>query len=134
MALLALSAPATSLAGVSGLTIPASGTSLATFTGFTVPNNGLVAVIVFVGASGAGNLQFLTQRGASQPAAIAVANSTNYIFGPFDPNLYSDVNGLLNATLSVVTGNSVNAYVLPTTAGFRATHNPFENNLTFADS
>lgn len=134
MSLLALSAPATTLGGISGLSVPASGTALTGNTGFTVPNNGTVMVIVFVGASGAGNLQFLTQRGASQPAAIAVSNSTNYVFGPFDPNLYSDVNGLLNATLSVVTGNSVSAYVLASTVGFRATHNPFENVLTAADS
>lgn len=134
MSVVALSAPSTTLGGVGGLAIPASGTTLAGNTGFTVPNNGAVYVIVFVGASGAGNVQFLTQRGANQPAAVAVSNSTNYIFGPFDPALYSDGSGLLNATVSVVTGNSVSAFVWPTQLGFRGVHNPFENTLTAADS
>jgi len=134
MTTLALTAPATTFGGVSGLAIAASGTSLATFAGFSVPNNGAVMLIVWVGASGAGNLQFLTQRGQTQPAAIAVANSTNYIFGPFDPALYSDGGGLLQATISVVTGNSVAAYALASTASFRAVHNPFQNVLTSADS
>lgn len=134
MSVVALSAPSTAFGGLSGLAIPASGTTLAGNTGFTVPNNGLVMIVAFIGASGAGNWQFLTQRGASQPAAIAVSNSTNYIFGPFDPVLYSDSAGLLNVTTSVVTGNSVAAYVLQSTASFRAVHNPFQNNLTLPDS
>lgn len=116
----------------------AAETSLATFTGFQFPNNpaGLVVVHLVVGASGAGNVTFTAQQG-SQPAAIAVANSSAYFFGPFDPSVYSDPTGTVFATISVVTGNSVGVYLLGSPGltllttfggnqGNRALHNPFE--------
>ena len=125
------------LTAATGLTAAAE-TSLATFTGFQFPNNpaGLVVVHVVVGASGTGSLQFIAQQG-SNPAAITVANSSGYFFGPFDPSIYSDPTGTVFATISVVTGNSVGVYLLGNPGnsllttfggnqGNRALHNPLE--------
>ena len=125
MTLLALSAPATSITGppggggITGITLPAAETSLGSNTGFTVPNNGAVLVRVVIGSAGAGTIQFICQKtieGVSLPLTAfqqSLSNSTVYIFGPFRPSEFNDVNGLLNANLSVVTGNSVGAYILP---------------------
>lgn len=125
--LLALAAPTTAITGppggggITGIVLPAAETSLGTNTGFTVPNNGAVLVRVVVGAAGTGTIQFVCQKtieGVSlQLTAFqqTLANSTVYIFGPFRPSEFNDVNGLLNANLSVVTGNSVGAYILPGT-------------------
>jgi hypothetical protein len=129
MAPLALAAPVTAISGppgggaIAGTVLPAAETSLATFTGFSVPNNGAVLVRVVVGAAGTGNLNFVIQRqiaGASFVTATnfqqVVANSTVYIYGPFPPSIFNDANGLLQATISVVTGNSVGVYQLPGSA------------------
>lgn len=125
MSLLALSAPVNSISGppggggITGVTLPASETALTGNTGFTVPNNGAVLVRVVIGASGAGTIQFVCQKtveGVLMPLTAfqqSLANSTVYIFGPFRPSEFNDANGLLNANLSVVTGNSVGAYILP---------------------
>ena len=125
MALLALSAPSTAIAGppggggITGLILPAAETALTGFTGFTVPNNGSVLVRVVIGAAGAGTIQFVCQKsieGVAMPLTAfqqSLANSTVYLFGPFRPSEFNDVNNLLNANLSVVTGNSVGAYILP---------------------
>jgi hypothetical protein len=99
-------------------------------TGFTFPNTpaGLVIVRFVTGSGGTGSLQFIATVGAN-PAAITVANSTTYLFGPFDPAVYSSVAGIVTATISNYTVNSVGVYILPASvpvAGFRATHNPLE--------
>ena len=125
MTLLALAAPVTAIAGppggggITGVVLPAAETAIGANTGFTVPNNGAVLVRVVVGSAGAGNIQFICQKlieGVLMPVTAfqqALANSTVYLFGPFRPSEFNDVNGLLNANLSVVTGNSAGAYILP---------------------
>jgi hypothetical protein len=132
------------LTAASGL-LPASETALTGFTGFQFPNNpaGLVIVHLVVGSAGTGSLQFIAQVG-SNPAAITVANSSSYLFGPFDPSIYSDPTGTVFATLSVVTGNSVGIYLLNNPGqtlltafgqneGFRALHNPLEMTVGATD-
>jgi hypothetical protein len=128
MAVLALAAPVTYIGSASG---PQPGAAIVTpnilpaaepgvltgMTGWTFPNNGAVLVRLVVGAAGAGNVTFLTQRtiesfGATV-GAIAVANSTNYIWGPFSPGDFNDANGLVNINISVVAGNTVGVYILP---------------------
>lgn len=114
MALLALPAASTYLQMPPGaaapIAFPAAGTSLATFTGFTFPNDENTIVVVFVGAAGTGTIQFVPAVG-SAPAALTLANSTNYIFGPI-PSAYNNATGLVTANLSVVTGNSVSVFKL----------------------
>jgi len=82
-----------------------------------VPNNGTAMVRLVVGASGAGTVTLATQRlieGSPGPGVtFAVANSTTYIWGPFSSIDFNDINGLLQFTISVVTGNTVGAYQLP---------------------
>jgi hypothetical protein len=128
MAVLALAAPVTQIGSASGSTpgagivtpniLPAAEAGVLTGnTGFTFPNNGAVLLRLCVGVAGAGNVTFLTQRtiesfGATIPP-IAVVNSTNYLWGPFSPADFNDVNGLFNANISVVTGNTVGVYQLP---------------------
>ena len=110
------------VAGVSplagGLVLPtAEAQSLATFTGFAVPNNGTAMVRLVVGAAGAGTVTLAVQRllegSASPGVTFAVVNSTNYLWGPFSPADFNDINGLLQFSITVVTGNSVGAYQLP---------------------
>lgn len=129
MARVALAAPTVNIGSASG-SVPGAAVvtpnilptsepqSLATFTGFTFPNNGAVLLRLCVGASGAGNVTFFLQRTVESFSAtianIAVANSTNYIWGPFSPGDFNDANGLFNADISVVTGNTVGVYILPT--------------------
>jgi hypothetical protein len=126
MTTLALAAPTTALSGppggggIAGIVLPASEAgSLATFAGFSVPNNGAVLVRVCIGAAGTGTIAFIEQKtieGAVIAATVfsqVVANSTAYIFGPFRPSEFNDANGLLQATITVVTGNTVGVYILP---------------------
>jgi len=120
-----------------GSSLPAGETSLAGMTGFTFVNIPNAVIRLITGASGACNVQFLISqvaklKGVAQPAAIAVANSKEVLFGPFDPTIYNAApTGLVTATISVVTGNSVGVYLQPlATAGQVLTtsslHNPFE--------
>jgi hypothetical protein len=126
MALLALTAPVNAITGppggggITGIVLPAAEAGVLTgFTGFTMPNNGAALVRIVVGAAGTGTIQFVCQKsieGVLLPLTAfqqTLANSTVYIFGPFRPSEFNDANGLLNANLSVVTGNTVGAYVLP---------------------
>jgi hypothetical protein len=119
---------------LAGTVLPAAETALTGKTGFQFQNNpaGAVVVRIVVGASGAGNLQLVAATGA-QPSVVALANSTTYIFGPFDPAVFSSPTGLVQATLTVVTGNSVGIYLLPGQTGFRALHNPFESVVGASD-
>jgi hypothetical protein len=107
------------LAGPSGLTLPTSGAqTLATFTGVQFVNSGMVFLVAYIGVAGAGNVQSNIGRkvqGQAYPAATiqaAVANSTNYIFGPWSAADFtqSDGSGLAYIDFSVVTGNSVTLY------------------------
>lgn len=117
MTTLALPAASVNLgSGITGFTIPAAETALASNTGFSIPNDGRTVIHICVGASGAGNLSMVIQRQVEgvTPAAVVVAlsNSTQYLFGPFSVQDFNDVNGLLQCTLSVQTGNSVGGYHL----------------------
>jgi hypothetical protein len=109
------------LAGPSGLTLPAAGAqSLATFSGVNFVNNGSVFLVVYVGAAGAGNIQSNIGRkvqGQTYPATtlqVALSNSTNYLFGPWSVNDFTqtDGTGLTWIDFSVITGNSVTLYQL----------------------
>jgi hypothetical protein len=125
MTVLALAAPVNSITGppggggIAGIVLPAAETALTGNTGFTFPNNGAVLVRVVVGAAGTGTIQFVCQKtieGVLLPVTAfqqTIANSTVYIYGPFRPSEFNDVNGLVNANLSVVTGNSAGVYILP---------------------
>jgi hypothetical protein len=125
MTVLALANPVTSITGppggggIVGIVLPAAETAMAANTGFTVPNNGAIIVRVVIGAAGTGTIQFVCQKtieGVLLPITAfqqVLSNSTVYIFGPFRPSEFNDANGLLNANMSVPTGNSVGAYILP---------------------
>jgi len=138
MAVLALTAASVYISDVtlaSGVTLPASENALTGKTGVTFPNQpaGAVVLRVVVGGAGAGNVTVNGQN-KNPNKVIAVSNSTVYIFGPFDPALYSDQSGLVHVDFSVVTGNSVGVYRIPAIAGVVTTvgasstlHNPFES-------
>ena len=119
MTTLALAAPSVAIASGNalGTVLPAAETSMAANAGFSFPNNGGVLLRVVIGSAGAGNLSLVVQKTVEgqTPAAIvlALSNSTTYIFGPFSPSDFNDVNGLFQGLLSVPTGNSVGVYSLP---------------------
>jgi hypothetical protein len=107
------------LLGTAGLTLPATGTqTLATYTGVSFTNNGLMFLAVYVGSAGAGNLTEnfgpTTEGSVTAPVVHALANSTNYLFGPWSPTDFTatDGTGLTYLDFSVVTGNSVTLYQL----------------------
>lgn len=132
MANLALAAATLSIANTdfANTALPASETSLGANTGVTFPNDpdGLVVCRIVIGASGAGNATLLGNLGAAN-VVKALSNSTIYIWGPFDPAVYSNNAGLVQINFSVQTGNSVGVYLLPALhplASYRALHNPFQ--------
>lgn len=92
--------------------------SLATFTGVQFVNNGMMFLYITIGASGAGNLTLNFGRTVEGqvPAAfvLALANSTNYLLGPWSPTDFTarDGTGLTYFDFSVVTGNAVTLYQL----------------------
>jgi hypothetical protein len=100
--------------------LPASENTIAAGGGVTFPNNGAVLLRVVIGAAGTGTLSFLFERGvlgALVGTALfttsALANNGVFLFGPFQPSVYNDVNGNANFTMSVYTGNSAGIYFLP---------------------
>lgn len=100
--------------------LPASETSIAAGGGVTFPNNGAVLLRVVIGAAGTGTISFLFERGVlgaligtALYTSSALANNGIYLFGPFQPSVFNDTNGLVNFTMSVYTGNSAGAYFLP---------------------
>ena len=100
--------------GTTALTLGSSGTQALTgFTGVQFVNNGLMFLVVYTGASGAGNVTQNFGRtiegSIPAPKVQAISNSTNYILGPWSP---SDFTGLTYIDFSVVTGNSVTLYEL----------------------
>ena len=142
MALLALGTPTLYVVdyGFTGTSkvLPASETALSANTGCTFVNSPEDAVVlrVVVGASGAGNATVLGQNGVSNKV-VAVANSTIYLLGPFDPALYSNASGLVQVNFSVQTGNSVGVYILPhpnnVLTGYKSLHNPLEMTVGATD-
>jgi hypothetical protein len=100
--------------------LPASETSISAGGGVSFPNNGAVLLRVVIGAAGTGTLSFLNERptlgqlvGTVLFTTSALANNGIYIFGPFQPSIFNDVNGLAQFTMSVYTGNSAGVYFLP---------------------
>lgn len=100
--------------------LPASeATSIAAATGVTFPNNGAVLLRLVLGAI-TPTISFLFERGVlgqligtALTTSSALTSAGVYIFGPFQPSVYNDVNGLVNFTLSVYTGSSAGIYFLP---------------------
>lgn len=129
MTILALSAPSSFLAAspgggtISGLILPASEATSITGspTAITVPNNGAVLVRIVVAVSGTGTIQFIEQKSIAGATLAAtqfqqtLSNSTVYVFGPFAPSQFNDVNGLLNmqGTLLAASGNTIGVYSVP---------------------
>ena len=122
-----------------GAALPAAETALGANTGCTFVNSpsGLVVLRVVVGAAGAGNATVVKTNGGANTVK-AVANSTIYILGPFDPAVYSTASGLVEVDFSVQTGNSVGAYLIPHYSNvltpYRALHNPFQLTAGARDS
>lgn len=106
------------LTGTSALTLGTSGTPLTGNTGVQFANNGLLFLVVYTGASGAGNITQnfgRTVEGAiPAPKVQAIVNSTNYILGNWSPSDFTaqDGTGMTYLDFSVVTGNSVTLYQL----------------------
>lgn len=131
---------------VTACTSIASGSSF-TFAPTVMVNNVLTPVVlwVIVGASGAGNFVFTNTQTGGSNLTIAVANSSSYLLGPFDPAVYGASTGVVTCTPTVFTGNSVGAFLLaqPYTSGTlisglasgqqRALHNPLEQTAGTAD-
>jgi hypothetical protein len=121
MARTLLPAPTVNLSGGAnaGTILPATEpTNLTGFTGVNFVNNGAVVLRLVVGASGVGNITFnftrTTEGQLPAPFVVAVANSTTYLFGPFSPSDFNDVNGLIQIDKSgTVTGDSAGLYILP---------------------
>jgi hypothetical protein len=132
MAILALAAPVTpigSLAGSGGgptvatpNLLPAAETSMAANVGFSFPNNGAVILRVITGST-VGVLTFIPQRTVegNLPVGFVVSTtpglaiSSSYLWGPFSPADFNDVNGLFQATWTGFAGTaSVGVYQLPT--------------------
>lgn len=100
--------------------LPASETtSIAAGGGVTFPNNGAVLLRLVLGAI-TPTISFLFERGVlgqligqALTTSGALTSSGVYLFGPFQPSVYNDTNGLVNFTLSVYTGSSAGVYFLP---------------------
>jgi hypothetical protein len=86
--------------------------------GVQFTNNGEMFLAVYVGSSGACNFTQnfgRTIEGAiAAPVVVALADSTNYLFGPWSPSDFTaqDGSGLTYFDFSVLTGNSVTLYQL----------------------
>jgi hypothetical protein len=121
MTILSLTAPTLPIGGslTAGLVLPVSETNtfVAGNTGCSFANNGAILIRFVVGSSGTGTVSFNLQRTVEGqlPAAFTqvLANSTNYIFGPFSPSDFNDVNGLVQVTFPYASGNTVGLYTLP---------------------
>lgn len=104
--------------GTAGMTFAAAGaTSLATFTGVQFTWSPYLALYVSVGSSGAGNVTQQIGRKVQNIAPpeppVAVSNSTNYWFGPWDDDfMQQDGSSMMFIDFSVVTGNAVTLYQL----------------------
>ena len=97
----------------------AEATSIAAGGGVTFPNNGAVVLRLVLGAI-TPTISFLLERGVLGQlvgtalfTSSALTSSGVYLFGPFQPSVYNDTNGLVNFTLSVYTGSTAGVYFLP---------------------
>jgi hypothetical protein len=93
--------------------------SLAGFTGFEFTDNGLLFVALYIGSGGAGNLTQNIGRKVQGIVApeppVALAASTNYLFGNWSPADFTatDGTGYVEFDLSgTQTANSVTLYQL----------------------
>ena len=107
------------LPGTTGAVWASAGvTSLATFTGVKFVLSAHMFLYVSVGAAGAGNVTQQIGRKVQGITPIepdvAVANSTNYVFGPWSPTDFTQQDGSLMMFIdfSVVTGNAVTLFQL----------------------
>lgn len=109
------------LPGPAGMVIsPTTGAqSLATFTGFQFLDNGSCFVILYIGSGGVGTLVQTFGRTiegvASAIPAVALANSTNYLFGTWSPSDFTrqDGSGLVEFDLTgTQTTNTITLYQL----------------------
>jgi len=122
---MAVALPAATLAITTNMTgtaaqLPASETSIAAGGGVTFPNNGAIVLRIVIGAAGATVVNFLNERpvlgqlvGTILFTTSSLANNGIYLFGPFQPSIFNDVNGLVNFTMVTYTGNSAGVYTLP---------------------
>jgi hypothetical protein len=145
MANVALSAPTLTLGGITAAAgLLGAGTSINAATGITIAgNNGLLLLnIITVSSGGSSNFQFSCPNSANNPAAITLAASSSYWFGPFDPAVYNWPTGTTNGGLVVITGtiasvaNTAQVFYIPaskTLSGYQSLHNPFEQTLGTAD-
>jgi len=123
MAVIPLPAATVSIASAlnANTALPASEpTSLTGGSGISFPNNGAVLLRVVIGASGATVLNFFNQKlieGALGNTVLfttpSLGNNGIFLFGPFPPSVYNDVNGLVQMTMVTYTGNSAGIYNLP---------------------
>lgn len=97
----------------------AEATSIATATSVTFPNNGAVILRLVLGAI-TPTISFLLERGVLGQlvgtalfTSAALTSGGIYLFGPFQPSVYNDTNGLVNFTLTSYTGSSAGIYNLP---------------------
>lgn len=102
---------------------------LSNYTGLTVPWVRNLMLVIFVGASGAGNATFVCPSYGSN-IVIALSNWTTYLFGPLNSGALVNSSGLVQVNMSVFTGNSVAAYIPP---GGNALHMPMEQAAGVAD-
>jgi hypothetical protein len=121
MTILALPAPTVTLGGVfsAGTVLPATepNAMVSGNTGLSFVNNGAMFLRLVVAGGGAGTVTFnLSKTVEGQipaPFTQALANSTAYIYGPFSPSDFNDVNGLVQVTWAFVTGNTAGLYFIP---------------------
>jgi hypothetical protein len=105
--------------GTAGAAFATAGAvALTSFTGVQFALAGNMILYVSVGSSGAGNVTQKIGRKVQGIAPIepdvAVADSTNYWFGPWSPTDFTqqDGSGMMFIDFSVVTGNAVTLYQL----------------------
>lgn len=138
MAVVALATPTVTLGGITAaLGLLAAGTAYgATAASFTLAgNNGLLLVSIVVASGGGGTLQFAAALSANNPAAITLAASSTYWFGPFDPAIYN-VSNLVSATFPGASGSTIASFYIPASkslAGYSEMHNPFETTVGAQD-
>lgn len=120
MARLTLTGPIT-VPGTKGIVLPTAGVqTVGANTGVAWSgNNGRQFLAIYIGSGGAGNLTMnfgRTVEGQSPaPIVVALANSTNYLFGPFSPSDFTSLDGTGNTYFDLSgtnTGNTVTLYEL----------------------
>lgn len=121
MSILTLPAPTITLGGTfsAGTVLPATepGVMVTGNTGFQFANNGAMFLRMVVAVAGTAtatfNLSKTVEGQIPAPFTQVLANSTAYIFGPFSPSDFNDVNGLVQVTWPFVAGNTAGLYFIP---------------------